>query len=89
MSQAATVPGTAATGLSGSSQTPSTPTVYPLDTVKLISSDGFEFVIDKRAAMVSGAIRNMLSSPARFAESLSNEVRFRDIKSVLFESVPF
>lgn len=33
------------------------------DTVKLISSEGFEFVIDKRAAMVSQTIRNMLTSP--------------------------
>lgn len=33
------------------------------DTVKLISAEGFEFVIDKKAAMVSQTIRNMLTSP--------------------------
>jgi transcription elongation factor B subunit 1 len=33
------------------------------DTVKLISSDGFEFIVDKEAAMVSQTIRNMLTSP--------------------------
>lgn len=33
------------------------------DTVKLISAEGFEFVIDKEAAMVSQTIRNMLTSP--------------------------
>lgn len=33
------------------------------DTVKLISADGFEFIIDRKAAMKSGTIRNMLSSP--------------------------
>lgn len=32
------------------------------DMVKLISSEGFEFVIDKKAAMVSQTIRNMLTS---------------------------
>lgn len=33
------------------------------ETVKLISSEGFEFVVDKEAAMVSQTIRNMLTSP--------------------------
>lgn len=32
------------------------------DMVKLISAEGFEFVIDKKAAMVSQTIRNMLTS---------------------------
>ncbi|KAI3442883.1 Elongin-C [Psidium guajava] len=36
------------------------------DTVKLISAEGFEFVIDKKAAMVSQTIRNMLTSPGFF-----------------------
>lgn len=36
------------------------------ETVKLISSDGFEFVVDKEAAMVSQTIRNMLTSPGLF-----------------------
>ena len=33
------------------------------DTVKLVSSDGFEFIIERRAAMKSRTIKNMLSSP--------------------------
>ena len=36
------------------------------DTVKLISAEGIEFVIDKEAAMVSQTIRNMLTSPGLF-----------------------
>lgn len=36
------------------------------DTVKLISAEGFEFIIDKKAAMVSQTIRNMLTSPGQF-----------------------
>ena len=39
------------------------------DTVKLISAEGFEFVVDKEAAMVSQTIHNMLTSPG-FAFSL-------------------
>jgi hypothetical protein len=34
-----------------------------LDTVKLISADGHEFVVDRKAAMVSGTIKSMLSGP--------------------------
>jgi hypothetical protein len=31
--------------------------------VKLISAEGFEFVVDKKAAVVSNTLRNMLTSP--------------------------
>jgi transcription elongation factor B subunit 1 len=33
--------------------------------VKLISSDGFEFIIHREAAMRSGTIKNMLSGPGK------------------------
>ena len=33
------------------------------DTVRLISSDGFVFLIDRKCASVSGTIRNMLEGP--------------------------
>jgi hypothetical protein len=36
------------------------------ETVKLISADGFEFVIDRKCAMASGTIKNMLSSPGTY-----------------------
>jgi hypothetical protein len=32
------------------------------DTVKLVSAEGFEFIVDYKAACVSNTIRNMLSS---------------------------
>lgn len=34
--------------------------------VKLISSDGFEFVIHREAAVRSGTIKNMLCGPGLF-----------------------
>ncbi|KAJ1566015.1 hypothetical protein HK096_004538 [Nowakowskiella sp. JEL0078] len=49
-------------------------------TVKLISSDGFEFIIDRKCAMASATIKILLSSPGQFAESVQNEITFRDIK---------
>jgi hypothetical protein len=39
------------------------------DTVKLISAEGFEFIIDRKCAMASGTIKNMLSSPGLFRGS--------------------
>ncbi|KAI9082408.1 hypothetical protein K1719_035831 [Acacia pycnantha] len=45
------------------------------ETVKLISTEGFEFVVDREAAMVSQAIHNMLTSPGSFAERQRGEVK--------------
>jgi len=36
--------------------------LYKSGTVKLISAEGFEFIIDRKAAIVSNTLRNMLSS---------------------------
>mgnify|MGYP001804647870 CR=1 FL=1 len=36
-----------------------------METVKLISAEGFEFVVDKRAAMVANTIKSMLSSQGK------------------------
>ena len=53
-------------------------------TVKLISSDGHEFYVDRRCAMVSGTIKAMLTG--QFAEA-KGEIRFPDINSVILEKV--
>ncbi|KAK8485074.1 hypothetical protein V6N11_031094 [Hibiscus sabdariffa] len=57
------------------------------DTVKLISSEGMEFVIDKEAAMVSQTIRNMLTSPGGFAEAEHGVVTFPEINAVILEKI--
>ncbi|XVF46599.1 hypothetical protein PTKIN_Ptkin03bG0040200 [Pterospermum kingtungense] len=57
------------------------------DTVKLISAEGIEFVIDKEAAMVSQTIRNMLTSPGGFAETEHREVTFPEISAVILEKI--
>jgi hypothetical protein len=58
-----------------------------LQTVKLISSDHFEFVIDRKCALASGTIKNMLSSPGQFTEAVQNEITFRDIKGIVLEKI--
>lgn len=40
-------------------------------TVKLISSDGFEFVVDRKAACVSNTIKQMLSADGERSEGLT------------------
>ncbi|TPX51658.1 hypothetical protein SeMB42_g01838 [Synchytrium endobioticum] len=57
------------------------------ETVKLISSDGFEFIIERKCALASGTLKNMLSSPGQFTESIQNEIRLRDMKAIIVEKV--
>lgn len=47
--------------------------------VKLISSDGHEFIVKREHALTSGTIKAMLSGPGQFAENEANEVNFREI----------
>ncbi|XP_050369616.1 uncharacterized protein LOC126787757 [Argentina anserina] len=57
------------------------------DTVKLISAEGFEFVVHRDAAMVSQTIRNMLTSPGGFAETELGVVKFPDISTTILEKI--
>ncbi|KAL4148351.1 hypothetical protein QTP88_002615 [Uroleucon formosanum] len=49
--------------------------------VKLISSDGHEFIVKREHALMSGTIRAMLSGPGQFAENETNQIHFREIPS--------
>ncbi len=44
-------------------------------TVKLISAEGFEFVVDYDAACVSNTVKNMLSSQGGFTETETSEIK--------------
>lgn len=57
------------------------------DKVKLISSEGFEFIVDYRAACVSKTISNMLSADGMFTESERGEVHLREIPGTVVEQV--
>eukprot|EP00798_Chlamydomonas_sp_ICE-L_P030349 gene30349-35353_t len=59
----------------------------PKNTVKLISAEGFEFIIDYKAACVSNTIRNMLSSQGSFTETELGEVKFPEISTPILEKV--
>ncbi|PAV88489.1 hypothetical protein WR25_05588 [Diploscapter pachys] len=55
--------------------------------VKLISSDGQEFVIKRELALISGTIKAMLSGPGMYTENETNEVHFREIPSYILQKV--
>mmetsp|Transcript_3064 Transcript_3064/g.7686 ORF Transcript_3064/g.7686 Transcript_3064/m.7686 type:complete len:101 (-) Transcript_3064:445-747(-) len=57
----------------------------PKNTVKLVSAEGFEFIIDYKAACVSNTIRNMLSSQGSFTETELGEVKFPEISTPILE----
>jgi len=50
--------------------------------VTLISSDGFEFVVLREAACISGAIKKMLDPKSSFKESTDGRCFFEEIKYV-------
>ncbi|NP_001155410.1 elongin C-like [Acyrthosiphon pisum] len=55
--------------------------------IKLISSDGHEFVVKRENALMSGTIKAMLSGPGQFAENETNEIHFREIPSHVLHNV--
>ena len=55
--------------------------------VKLISSDGHEFIVKREHALTSGTIKAMLSGPGQFAENEANEVNFREIPCVFISFI--
>uniref|UniRef100_A0A0B6Y8Q5 Elongin-C n=1 Tax=Arion vulgaris TaxID=1028688 RepID=A0A0B6Y8Q5_9EUPU len=55
--------------------------------VKLISSDGHEFIVKRDYALTSGTIKAMLSGPGQFSEHENNEINFREIPSHVLQKV--
>ena len=55
--------------------------------MKLISSDGHEFIVKREDALTSGTIKAMLSGPGQFSENETNEVNFREIPSHVLQKV--
>ncbi|KAJ5127945.1 Elongin-C [Penicillium atrosanguineum] len=57
------------------------------DFVTLVSSDGFEFVISRSAACVSGTIRRMLDPASKFSEALTGRCNLETLSGVVLEKV--
>ncbi|KAI5065281.1 hypothetical protein GOP47_0019976 [Adiantum capillus-veneris] len=57
------------------------------DTITLVSAEGFEFVIDRKAAVVSNTLKSMLSSSGGFKETEVGEVKLPEISTPVLEKV--
>lgn len=55
--------------------------------IKLISSDGHEFIIKREYAFISRQIKAMLGGPCEYAVNETNEVNFREIPSHILQKV--
>lgn len=55
--------------------------------VKLVSSDGFEFVIDYKAACISKTLNNMLGADGCFTESTLGEIQLQSLSGRVLEEV--
>mmetsp|Transcript_17009 Transcript_17009/g.28079 ORF Transcript_17009/g.28079 Transcript_17009/m.28079 type:complete len:118 (+) Transcript_17009:131-484(+) len=58
-----------------------------LETVTLVSAEGHEFIVEKRAAMVSNTIKNMLNTPGEFVEKSGGKIDLKDISTPILEKV--
>eukprot|EP01123_Difflugia_compressa_P000468 TRINITY_DN10544_c0_g1_i4.p1 TRINITY_DN10544_c0_g1~~TRINITY_DN10544_c0_g1_i4.p1 ORF type:complete len:104 (-),score=17.84 TRINITY_DN10544_c0_g1_i4:220-531(-) len=56
-------------------------------TIKLISSEGHQFIVDRKCALVSGTIRSMLEGGGTFIEGDSGQINFGDIATPILEKV--
>uniref|UniRef100_T1J336 Elongin-C n=1 Tax=Strigamia maritima TaxID=126957 RepID=T1J336_STRMM len=55
--------------------------------IKLISSDGQEFIIPREHAFLSGTLKAMLNGPTVYAENETNVVRLREIRGPVLAKV--
>lgn len=53
--------------------------------VRLISSDGFQFIVEKEVCLVSGTLRGMLQTS--FQESETNTIKLHELDSILLGKV--
>ncbi|KAK3314698.1 BTB/POZ protein [Apodospora peruviana] len=57
----------------------------PSKYITLVSSDGFEFVVLREAAMISPTIKGMLRG--QFAEAITGRCQFPEVSGVILEKV--
>ncbi|PKS10450.1 hypothetical protein jhhlp_002201 [Lomentospora prolificans] len=59
----------------------------PSKYITLVSSDGFEFVVLREAALKSTVIKSMLDTRSRFKEAITGVCRFQEISGAVMEKV--
>ena len=58
-----------------------------IDAITLISNDGYQFVIEKRTAMISQTLRNILYGGGNYEEKNSKVIRLTKIRSQILEKI--
>ncbi|KAH3758487.1 RNA polymerase II transcription elongation factor Elongin/SIII, subunit elongin C [Pelomyxa schiedti] len=58
-----------------------------IPTIRLMSSEGNEFIIHRECALISGTIRSMLTSPGPCMEQSAGEISFQEITAPILEKV--
>ncbi|KAI5926004.1 Skp1 family protein [Camillea tinctor] len=59
----------------------------PSKYITLVSSDGFEFVVMRKAAFISPAIKSMLDPKSQFQEARTGRCVFEEINGIVLEKV--
>ncbi|KAI9882698.1 MAG: hypothetical protein M1823_005558 [Watsoniomyces obsoletus] len=62
---------------------PPTPSEY----VTLISNDGFEFIVRRSSACVSGALKRMLNTTSGFSEAVQNRAILENVNGACLEKI--
>ncbi|KEZ41837.1 hypothetical protein SAPIO_CDS6643 [Scedosporium apiospermum] len=57
----------------------------PSEYITLVSSDGFEFVVLREAAMISTVIKSMIDPRSGFKEAITGVCRFQEISGPVME----
>ena len=61
--------------------------LQPMDFITLLSNDGYKFIVDKRTAMVSITLRNMMYGGANYEEAKTKTFRFNNIRANILEKI--
>ncbi|KAH0791863.1 elongin-C-like isoform X1 [Histomonas meleagridis] len=61
--------------------------LIPIDAITLVSNDGYEFVVDKKTALISQTIRNILYGGGNFQEAQTKVIYLPKIRAIILERI--
>ncbi|KZT21887.1 POZ domain-containing protein, partial [Neolentinus lepideus HHB14362 ss-1] len=57
------------------------------DWVLITTQDGFSFMVKRKVALISGTLRNMLSTESNFREAIASVCEIPDTRAVVVEKL--
>ena len=61
--------------------------IQPMDYITLLSNDGYKFIVDKKTAMISQTLRNMLYGGGNFEEAKTKTLRLNNVRAPILERI--